>query len=155
MIIRKATVGDVDGIMNLLFQVAEIHHKGRPDIFKAGCSKYSNDELVDIINNSNTPVLVAVDNKKIVGHAFCEFKQTGTNGVLVDRKSLYIDDICIDSVYRGNGIGTQLCNKVVELATENNCDDVTLNVWCLNKNAVAFYKSLGFNEQKIVMEKVL
>lgn len=36
MEIRRATKQDMDGLNRLLFQVLEVHHKGRPDLFKGG-----------------------------------------------------------------------------------------------------------------------
>lgn len=155
MIIRKATISDVDGIMKLLYQVAEVHHNGRPDIFKGGCSKYTPKELEDIIADPTTPVLVADEAGSIIGHAFCVLKDTGENGVLVSQKSLYIDDICVDANQRGKHVGTRLYEAVKALAEREQCYNITLNVWCLNKSAMSFYRALGFKEQKIVMETVL
>ena len=155
MNIRKAEEKDIKGIMNLLYQVAEVHHKGRPDIFKGGCSKYNEDELSKIIADENTPVLVAEVDGNIFGHAFCVFERAGKNGVLVDNKSLYIDDICVDENCRGKHIGSALCQAVMSLAKEEDCYNVTLNVWSLNKTAAAFYKAMGFKEQKVTMETVL
>ena len=154
MTIRKANVEDVKGIMSLLYQVAEVHHKGRPDIFKGGCSKYTEEELTEIIKAPDTPVYVAEDeNGAICGHAFCVFKEGGDNHVLVNNKTLYIDDICVDENCRGKHVGTALCNTVIAMAKESGCYNVTLNVWCLNEGAMEFYKAMGFVPQRITMEK--
>lgn len=59
MIIRKAQIGDIDGILKLLSQVLEVHAKIRPDLFVSGTVKYSRRELEEIITNTNTPVFVA------------------------------------------------------------------------------------------------
>ena len=48
MNIRRAGKKDLDGINNLLRQVLEVHHSGRPDIFKGNAKKYTDDELVEI-----------------------------------------------------------------------------------------------------------
>ena len=45
MEIRRAKEQDMDGINNLLLQVCLVHHKGRPDLFKYGAKKYSDEEL--------------------------------------------------------------------------------------------------------------
>ncbi len=155
MEIRRAKNEDADGIMKLLYQVAEVHHKGRPDLFKAGCAKYTKEQLEAIIKDRNSPVFVAVEAEAVLGHAFCVLEETAKNGVLVPHTSLYIDDICVDKESRGRHVGTALCNRVLQYAKEEGCYNVTLNVWTLNENAIAFYKALGFKEQKIVMETVL
>ena len=156
MTIRKAESKDIQGIMQLLYQVAEVHHKGRPDLFKGGSSKYLPADLEAIISNEQTPVLVAADDSgNVLGHAFCVFKRAGETRVLEDRLTLYIDDICIDEKHRGKHIGTRLCDAVLQLAKNAGCYNVTLNVWCLNEGAMEFYKALGFKNQKINMEIVL
>ena len=155
MLIRRAKREDVKGIMSLLYQVAEVHHKGRPDIFKGGCTKYTEEELAEIIDSPESPVLVAEDGGFICGHAFCVLKQGSDNGVLVNNKGLYIDDICVDEGCRGKHVGTGLCNAVTAMAKEEGCYNITLNVWCLNHGAMEFYKALGFVPQRITMEKLL
>lgn len=70
--IRKAKNRDIPKIMNLLVQVDMVHHKGRPDLFKGPATKYTENELADIIRDENNPVFVYVSNDGVVkGHAFC------------------------------------------------------------------------------------
>ena len=45
MHIRKATEKDIPRLIDLLYQVHRVHSKGRPDIFRAGNKKYTEDEL--------------------------------------------------------------------------------------------------------------
>lgn len=54
--IRKAKNRDIPKIMNLLVQVDMVHHKGRPDLFKGPATKYTENELADIIRDENNPV---------------------------------------------------------------------------------------------------
>ena len=51
MEIRRAMEKDMDGINNLLQQVCLVHHKGRPDLFKYGAKKYTDDQLKAIIHD--------------------------------------------------------------------------------------------------------
>ena len=53
MEIRRAMEKDMDGINNLLQQVSLVHHKGRPDLFKYGAKKYTDDQLKAIIHDDN------------------------------------------------------------------------------------------------------
>lgn len=156
MKIRCANYKDVEKINDLLMQVCLIHHNGRSDIFKSGAKKYTDEELVSIIHNSDTPILVAVDDEdKVLGYAFCIFKQNIENNILTDIKTLYIDDLCVDENHRGEHIGSMLYDAAVELARENGCYNITLNVWELNQNAKEFYKSKGMSVLKTEMEQIL
>lgn len=156
MNIRRATESDMDGLNNLLNQVLMVHHKGRPDIFKANCKKYTDEELLGIIADDSRPIFVAADEDgAVMGYAFCVFQQHIDNNILTDIKTLYIDDLCVDENIRGRHIGKSLYDYVVSFARDNGCYNVTLNVWSLNEGAMKFYEKCGLKPQKIGMEIIL
>ena len=45
MLIRRAEERDIPRIHELLAQVAQVHHTGRPDLFRAGGRKYTDTQL--------------------------------------------------------------------------------------------------------------
>ena len=157
MFVRPATLDDIPGIAQLLLQVHALHQVGRPDLFKYGMRKYTDEELAEIISAGDaSPVFVAVKNDgTIVGHAFCQHVgHAGKHGwQKID--TLYIDDICVDEGSRGEKIGTMLYKYVVAYARDNAYYNVTLNVWSVNPGALAFYEAMGMHVYKIGMEQVL
>ena len=156
MNIRRATNGDMPGINDLLRQVLEVHHKGRPDLFKGGAKKYTDEELAEIISDDERPIFVAVDEgNEVLGYAFCVFIQHKNNNILTDIKTLYIDDLCVDEKHRGEHIGRALYNRVVTFAKESGCYNLTLNVWSCNESAMKFYEKCGLLPQKVGMELIL
>ena len=156
MTIRKATDGDIPSLLRLLSQVIEVHHKGRPDIFKGGAVKYTSEELEILLKDPAHPVFVSEnEDGYITGYCFGIFQQHLDNNILTDVKTLYIDDLCIDETCRGQHIGTALYSYMKDFAKQEDCYNVTLNVWALNDNAIAFYKALGMSTQKIGMEEIL
>ncbi len=156
MEIRRAQEKDMDGISSLLCQVLAVHHSGRPDLFKGNTKKYTDEELRGLIHDDNRPIFVGVDAQGIVlGYAFCVFQQHIDDNILTDIKSLYIDDLCVDEKRRGQHIGKELYDFVLDYARKQECYNVTLNVWACNESARRFYESCGLSEQKIGMEKVL
>lgn len=155
MNIRMAQEKDVNRMLELLKQVNLVHHEGRPDLFKVN-TKYSKEQLKNIINDVNTPILVATNQDDVLmGYALCIFKQHKNDSILTDIKTLYIDDLCVDENCRGQHIGKNLYNAVVSFAKDNNCYNLTLNVWNCNPNAMKFYEACGLVPQKITMEKIL
>ncbi len=155
MIIRKATPNDATRINELLFQVADLHAKGRPDIFKSATKKYSDQELIEIINSPNSPIFVADEGGNVLGYAFCIFRKTENNILLQDKQTLYIDDICVDKNARGKGVGTSLYKFVAGFAKSNGFNNITLNVWAFNESAYKFYQACGLKPQRIIMEQEL
>ena len=140
----------------LLMQVERIHHEGRPDLFRVGRKKYTDEELRKLIHDDSRPILVAVDEKDgVMGYAFCIFQQYQNHNIMTDIKTLYIDDLCVDEAIRGRHIGKALYGSVLELAREQGCYNVTLNVWSCNEPARRFYEKMGLKPQKIGMEKIL
>lgn len=156
MLIRRAKQQDMPRILELLSQVLMVHHNGRPDLFKAGVRKYTEEELLELIADDTRPIFVGVnEDGLVVGYAFCVFIQHLSDNILTDIKTLYIDDLCVDEKLRGQHIGKQLYEYVLAFAKEQGCYNVTLNVWELNASAKKFYESCGLVPQKIGMEKIL
>lgn len=155
MFIRRAEKTDIPALANLLSQVLEVHHAGRPDIFKGGVRKYTDEELSVILQDESTPVFVADADGTVLGYAFCVFMRNENHNVLTDIKTLYIDDLCVDEGTRGMGIGKSLYEHVIAFARENDCYNVTLNVWACNAGAMRFYEKLGLVPQKTYMETII
>lgn len=156
MLIRRAEEKDMSDILKLLSQVLMVHHQGRPDLFKGGVRKYTEEELAEIIRDDKRPIFVGVNEEgRVLGYAFCVFIQHMNDNILTDIKTLYIDDLCVDEEIRGQHVGKQLYEYVLAFAKEQGCYNVTLNVWELNPVAKKFYESCGLVPQKIGMEKIL
>ena len=154
--VRKAEKKDIPRILELLVQVDMVHHNGRPDLFKGPATKYNAEELEKIIENEKTPVFVFEgDEGKVLGHAFCIYKQEVNDSVLTDIKTLYIDDICVDETARGQHVGEALYKYVLEFAKQNGFYNITLNVWTCNPGAMKFYEKMGLVPQKIGMEQII
>lgn len=172
--IRRATIADIPDLDRLLFQVAAVHHEGRPDLFKPNAKKYTDEELAEIIEDDERPIFVYDDGTndgtaddtdnddresdrphRVLGYAFCIFQRHDGSHVLTDITTLYIDDLCVDESARGRHVGTALYRHVLDFAREQGCYNVTLNVWSCNPSAMAFYEHCGLAPQKVGMETIL
>ena len=153
--VRRAGAEDIPAILDLLVQVDMVHHNGRPDLFKGPATKYSAEELENILADAETPVFVCTGpDGRVLGHGFCVLQHTGGR-VMAEHDTLYIDDICVDAAARGQGAGRALYEHILEYAREKGCYNVTLNVWSCNPGAMAFYEKLGLVPYRIGMEKIL
>ena len=61
MNIRRAQEKDIPRLIELLEQVLQIHADIRPDIFIPGTTKYTNEELAEMIKDDKTFIFVAVE----------------------------------------------------------------------------------------------
>ena len=128
--IRKAENKDTAKVLDLLHQVLEVHAGLRPDLFISGTTKYTDEELHAIFADETTPVL----------HP---------------HRTLYIDDICVDSAARGQHVATRLYEYVKAEAERLGCYNITLNVWAGNDGAQKFYEAMGMKPRKTMMETIL
>ena len=153
-VIRKASVADIPRLMDLLHQVNMVHHHLRPELFKPNTTKYSEQELETLLGDELKPIFV-YDEGEVLGYAFCQITQVKDDRLLQDRKSLYLDDLCVDETARGRHIGSALFEFVRDYAKSIGCHAVTLNVWAGNDAAMQFYQSKGMRPQKTGMEMQL
>lgn len=156
MFIRNATAGDIPGILTLLHEVLELHAEIRPDIFISGTTKYTKEELEEILKDKSKPVYVAVDEKEnVIGYAFCQLKEPSFTNTMHPNKEIFIDDFCIDENTRGNHVGQQLFEYVKKEAEKYGCFAVTLNVWAGNEGAEKFYEKMGMKTRERMLEYIL
>ena len=156
MTVRFACEKDIPQMNSLLYQVERVHQQGRPDLFKEGAKKYTDNELKDMLKDKTKPIFAAVDENDVMkGYAFCVFQEHKGDNVLTDIKTLYIDDLCVDENCRGQHIGSVLYEAVKKFAKEQGCYNVTLNVWECNPSARKFYEKAALKPYKTGMEVIL
>ena len=139
--IRRAVDKDSPRLHELLGQVLQIHAEIRPDIFISGTTKYTDEELREMIRNE--------------GYAFCQLRQQPFSNNMVPFQSLFIDDLCVDEKMRGQHVGESLFAFVKEEAKRLGCYEVTLNVWEGNTSAEKFYEKMGMKTKERQMEYIL
>ena len=155
MNIRRAEEKDIPRFLELLSQVLELHAAIRPDIFIPGTTKYSGEQLTAKIRNPEERIYSAVDeNDAVMGYAFCKIVRSDSVNI-IPSVTIYIDDLCVDKKFRGEGIGQALFSHVRREAETMGCFAVTLNVWEGNDGARAFYECMGMKPRSTMMEFIL
>lgn len=154
--IRKAEIKDLDRILVLLKEVNNVHAKLRPDLFIEGKTKYTQQELEEIILNNTKIIFVYVDKDDVVlAYLICEEQITEQHNNRKYVKTLYFDDVCIDPLHRRIGIGTKLYLHAVKYARDNGYYRITLNVWASNEESEHMIGSLDLSEEKTTYEQIL
>ena len=88
------------------------------------------------LDNENSQYLVVIENEDILGFAGIQF--------ILDEAD--ITNIVIKKSERNKGIGTELLNKIVEIAKKNGAKSLTLEVNENNKYAIKLYEKFDFEE---------
>lgn len=141
--IRFGEIKDLASVNIIRKQVSDLHRKGEPTIFKK-FSKELEEHVKDFIGTENKMLLVVEGENKICGFAMIEIVKKPATAYLYERTYLEIHELGILKTCQNKGYGKQLINKVIEIAKDNHIQQIELNAWSFNKNALGFYKKLGF-----------
>ena len=151
MLIRRAEISDIPEILRLLVQVCNVHQDIRPDIFQRNGVKYTESDLKELLADGRRPVWCAVEEGTFLGYCFCQWEEYHDSSVVMDRRELYIDDLCVDEAARGGGVATALFRHVTAAAKAEGANFITLNVWEGN-SALKFYEKMGMKPRKTTLD---
>jgi ribosomal protein S18 acetylase RimI-like enzyme len=151
--IRPATEQDIPALIDLLGQILWVHHQARPDLFKPSGSKFSPDQLKDLLADASKPIFVYENpDGQVVGHLFLQIQEPADTAVLEPVKTVFIDDLCVDQEVRGQKIGEQLYQFALDYAKSIGAHRLTLDAWADNQGAHRFYQRLGMHPMKTTFE---
>ncbi len=105
----------------------------------------------DLANGSYGKCFIAYSHTLPVGYISLAVKDFGY------RKSKYIEvnDIGVDPNYRSHGIGRLLIEAAGKWADEQNATKLYVSAYWNNKRAIDFYKTNGFYESSLGLDKKL
>ncbi len=155
LVVRNAATKDIPRILELLIQVNHVHAVGRPDLFTDGKRKYEEEDLKRILKDKDRPIFVCTKDDHVIGYCMAEIVYAKKGRSEVQRKDLYIDDLCVDEKIRRSGAGTALYERAKAFAGEIGCYSMTLHVWDCNPNARAFYEKVGMRPYMTAMETII
>ena len=154
--VRPAEPADADAILAMLSQILELHAKLRPDLFRTGATKYSKEEILEILGNPERRSFVAAGpDGAVLGYALCILRDQPGSRVALPYTSLYVDDLCVDETCRGRSVGRKLFEAAKAEAKALGCYELNLVVWEGNDRARAFYDKMGMKPKETMMELIL
>ena len=64
-----------------------------------------------------------------------------------------ITELIVTKEYRGKSIGNELLQKIEEYLKSIGCEDILIEVFGYNQNAIDFYKNQGYHNRMVVITK--
>ena len=149
MVIKKATMMDFEEIHSIFEEVHDLHLKNTKKTFKK-VDPLTKEEFELLLEDKQNFFLIA-EEIKIIGfiNAFISEKEGRHTK---KRKTMHIEQLGVKKTEHNRGIGSKLIEEIKHIAIDNNCDNIILDVWSFNDNAIEFYKKKGFKEQRKRME---
>ncbi|MGR3810742.1 N-acetyltransferase family protein [Jiulongibacter sp. NS-SX5] len=128
--IREITKSDLESLFALFKEFTEFEK--RPEALKNSLGRMQDE--ADLLKG----FVVENDAKKLVGYVTHYEAYHTWSG-----KALHLDDLYLKPECRGKGLGSQLIQKVIDLARAQGCYKVKWMVSHWNEPAKEFYRKLG------------
>jgi ribosomal protein S18 acetylase RimI-like enzyme len=144
--IRDASEEDLEKINEISIESELYHSKMLPEIFASPDGfQFNLDYLNKVLRTKEGRIFVATAGKRIVGYAIVYPGKDRSWPTFRKRKFLYIDTLDVRKGFTHKGIGTALLNHCEGFAKSHRYAYLELNVLTVNKDALALYRSRGFN----------
>ncbi len=154
--IRKATPQDYSELCVVIDQGDALHRDNVPQLFQKPIGPVrSRDYILGLLADENVGLFVAEQDGTLVGFVHVIIRDAPAVPMFVPRCYAMIDSIAVREEYRGQGIGHALMTQAHDWAAAKGATSVELNVYDFNKQARAFYRSLGYEIQAHWMRKPL
>lgn len=149
IIIRKATLEDLNEIQELNNKLFEFEFNNFDDTLKVGWpfEKEGKEYFENMLNNEI--VFVGEVEENIVGYlagSICEEVS------YITERFAELDNMCIDDEYRRFGIGTLLMEEFKKYCKKKNMQNIKVTASAKNSRAIQFYKKNGFEDYNITLK---
>lgn len=138
-------------IAELNEEVQTFHHVHYPSVFKPYDKEAIANYFKSALANDNTIAFVAKEKDQTLGYALVFIVNFAENPFQYARKYILLDQVLVSKIYRSQGVGKRLLEKVFEFAKANGIGHIELNHWTLNDSARNFFCK---NEFKYYNEKM-
>lgn len=152
--VREAVASDYSEISNLVLEVHKLHVQNRPDVYVDVDNPVRREDFDELLCADDAKLFVVEDsvNEGIVAYSIVKVIAPRNIQIFVPSKSVYIDDFCVKSSYRKNGVGRFLFQHIVDYSKSQSASSIQLVVWEFNKEAIKFYEELGMSTRNRRME---
>lgn len=143
-------------IVNRGYQTLHSEHvEGRPDIYKEMKDIFLEEEYSKMLTDPDYIMIGAEEDGRLTGFLIAKRKITPVNPMLHRNCTFFVDALFVEQDCRRKGTAKRLYEYLAAKAEEEECARIDLKVWGVNKGALAFYQSMGFQIQSYNMEKKL
>lgn len=106
-------------------------------------TKMSLNNLKDELNNIYSYFYFIILKNKIIGYTKLNFESAQTEKIFMG-KAFEVERIYLLSKYTRKGYGRKAFENIFQIGKKKGYEKIWLGVWEYNKNAIEFYKHLGF-----------
>jgi GNAT superfamily N-acetyltransferase len=145
--IRLATADDYEGFSVVAKEVHEHHVERIPSVFRSVEVVVPEATFVEWINADDADVYVAELDGQIIGYAVL-FHRFTTREMHVPRTYSFVDNFGVSTAHRRMGVGRLLFEACMNRTRERGSQELELDCWEANQEAVSFYESMGMKPKR-------
>lgn len=136
---------DSDLLAKLNRDVHKIHHCIEPEIFKPYSIENMKSLFHDMLKDDSISAYVSYIEDTPAGYIILQKKVLEENHFRYSHSVLHIDQICVETEFKGQGVGKALVDFAKDLAKEQDIKRIEMNYWSKNTNSGEFFRSQGFS----------
>jgi ribosomal protein S18 acetylase RimI-like enzyme len=155
LVVRVATVEDLDQVCVLADEIAELHSQHEPEVFAPPDLARDRAFWLASIEQVDGTVLVAEKRGKVVGFITARIPTAVGASFLRQRVVCRIGSIVVSRRHRREGIGTSLIRAIEAWAVTRSAVEIALAVFSFNEEAIKFYATLGYAAQVLTVSRAL
>lgn len=146
--IRPAALSDLPTLLEFEQGVVAAERPMDPTIKSGGVQYY---DLPAMIAASHIQLLVAEYQGKLVGSGYARI-ETGRH-YLRHAQHAYLGFMYVDPAFRGQGINTQIIERLRQWADSQGITELRLDVYTINTRAIRAYEKAGFIPHLLQMRR--
>jgi ribosomal protein S18 acetylase RimI-like enzyme len=135
---------DANLLSRLNHDVQEIHHEIEPEIFKPFDQDHMETFFQKVLENSSVKAYIAKVDEIPAGYMLLAENTSVDNPYKYACTILHIDQICVESEFKGKGVGKALVDYAKQYAVSKQIKRIEMNYWTQNTNSGEFFRSQGF-----------
>lgn len=143
--LKLCTLSDVHTLQAVSYETFDdtFRAMNTPENMDAYMKKaYALEKLEKELANEDSYFFFVCVNQEVAGYLKVNLDGAQSDEVISD--SLEVERIYVRRAYQGQGLGTYLIQKSIDIAKEKNKKNMWLGVWEKNEKAIRFYQAMGF-----------
>lgn len=155
LLIRPATLNDLEALVRLNGVIQELHVRQRPDQYRPLVGKAIERWFRETLAKPQCVTWLALIGERAVGYVLTMVYTREATPFSPARSWLEFDQVGVDPRVHNQGVGTALLSHAIEAARATGHTQVELTTWGFNLAGQALFRKAGFTTKNLRLELML